>query len=168
MISASYVRMMAAYNRWQNGQLTECFLSLPDVELRRERGAYFGSILGTANHLLWGDLMWMSRFDGGDKPAGGITGSEALCADLVDWQSARKDMDARIVAWADGLSDERLAGTLTWFSGAAGHEVTKPLGMLVVHMYNHQTHHHGQIHKMLTEADAKAPVSDLFFMPEDA
>ncbi len=168
MIGAEYTRMMARYNRWQNSQLAGCFSSLPASELTRERGAFFGSILGTANHLLWGDMMWMGRFDGGDKPAGGIPGSDRLHPDGEGWRVARQSMDARISDWAEGLTDAQLAGDLTWYSGAAGREVTKPLGMLVVHMFNHQTHHRGQIHKMLTEAGAEAPVSDLFFMPEDA
>ncbi|TMV08767.1 damage-inducible protein DinB [Ruegeria sediminis] len=167
MISAEYARQMARYNRWQNSQLAGFLAELPVDELTRDRGAFFGSILGTANHLLWGDTMWMSRFDGGDAPAGGISDSTGFCPDLPAWQEARTAVDARIGRWAENLTDAELQGDLTWYSGAAGREVSKPLAMLVVHMFNHQTHHRGQIHKMLTESGSSAPVSDLFFMPED-
>ncbi|WP_425045528.1 DinB family protein [Primorskyibacter sp. S87] len=167
MISAGYARMMARYNAWQNSQLSERLEALGPVELLRDRGAFFGSIQGTLNHLLWGDGMWMARFDGGAPPSGDITQSASLCAGLPDWMTDRLAMDRRIVKWADGLSDDRLDGDLSWFSGAAGRQVSKPLGLLVVHMFNHQTHHRGQIHQMLTETGSDAPVSDLFFLPEE-
>ncbi|WP_171176244.1 DinB family protein [Ruegeria sp. HKCCD8929] len=167
MITAVYAQQMARYNRWQNSQLTGFLEALSAEELARDRGAFFGSILGTANHLLWGDAIWMSRFDGGPGPEGGIPHSAALHNDLAEWLPARREMDDRIARWADGLSDAALTGEMTWFSGAAGREVSKPVAMLVVQMFNHQTHHRGQIHKMLTETGSKAPVSDLFFMPED-
>ena len=168
MIEAGYARMMGRYNSWQNNQLFDIIDVIDPAETTRQRGAFFGSIQGTLNHLLWGDAMWMARFDGGAKPDGGIADSVALHASLPDWRAARRDMDARITAWAEALSDAALKADLTWFSGAAGREVRRPLGLLVVHMFNHQTHHRGQVHKMLTEAGASAPVSDLFLMPEDA
>ena len=72
MIDAGYVRVMARYNRWQNQNLYDIAERLPDEERRRERGAFFGSIHKTLNHLLWADQMWMSRFAGTPKPAAGI------------------------------------------------------------------------------------------------
>ncbi|MEM7454607.1 MAG: DinB family protein, partial [Planctomycetota bacterium] len=72
MITAAYCRTMARYNAWQNDGLRAAFRELPLAVLEEERDAFFGSIFGTANHLLWGDAMWMSRFDGWDKPEIGI------------------------------------------------------------------------------------------------
>ncbi|MBT5050632.1 MAG: damage-inducible protein DinB, partial [Rhodospirillaceae bacterium] len=79
----------------------------------------------------------------------------------------RIDMDQKIVAWSAGLSDNDLAGTLTWYSGAAGRDETKKLAMLVAHFLNHQTHHRGQVHAMLTAAGATPGDTDLFIMPDN-
>ncbi|MEM6729873.1 MAG: DinB family protein, partial [Pseudomonadota bacterium] len=152
MITASYCRTMARYNQWQNRGLRAAMRTLPWKELTAERGAFFGSIFGTANHLLWGDTMWMSRFDGWEKPGGGIKGSVQFVPDRAMWDAARAQADAKILAWALDLSDDRLAGDLSWFSGALGRDVTKPLAFCVAHFFNHQTHHRGQIHAMLTAA----------------
>jgi len=95
MITGAYAREMARYNTWQNNQLAEFFEGLTQEELTRERGAFFGSILGTANHLLWGDWIWMSRFDKGEGPNCGIPESTAICADLSEWLPLRNTMDLR-------------------------------------------------------------------------
>ena len=167
MITPEYCRTMARYNAWQNAQLAGFLADLPEAELTADRKGFFGSLLGTVNHLLWGDTIWMSRFDGGPLPACGIPDSPKLCASLADWAAARREMDARIIRWADGLGQAALDADLTWFSGAAGREVSKPLALCVTHMFNHQTHHRGQAHAMLTAAGSEAPVSDLFLMPEE-
>lgn len=167
MISAAYAQEMARYNRWQNSQLKELLEALSATELEAERGAFFGSILGTANHLLWGDWIWMSRFDGGEAPLGGIPESKVLCYDLDAWVPLRDTVDDRIDRWVETLSDETLAGPFTWFSAAKLDNVTKPYAQCVMHFFNHQTHHRGQIHQMLTETGSAAPVSDLVFLPQE-
>ena len=167
MIDPDYCRVMARYNAWQNRQLTEALKNVPLAGLKADCGAFFGSILGTLNHVLWADALWMSRFDPAfDKPAGGIKDSVDLCPTLGMWDAERFALDGRISAWADGLSAIRLAGDLTWYSGAKGREQSKPLALCVVHMFNHQTHHRGQVHAMMTQAGLSAPVSDLAFMPD--
>ena len=165
MIDRAYCETMARYNVWQNNQLEACLQVLPLEELTRERGAFFGSILATLNHLLWGDLIWMSRFDGGARPEGGIGDSTDLCPTLGAWSAERFRTDGRITLWAEAVSCVDLQGDLTWFSGAAGREVSRPMALCVTHMFNHQTHHRGQIHAMITAAGGTAPVTDLFLMP---
>ncbi|KUJ85875.1 damage-inducible protein DinB [Ruegeria marisrubri] len=167
MISAEFARQMARYNAWQNRQLAGCLAALDPKELTKDRGAFFGSILGTANHLLWADWLWVSRFDGGPEPGGGIPESVSICADLEEWRPTRLQTDARIADWVDKLEDAALTGELTWHSAVLGQDVTRPYALCVVHFFNHQTHHRGQLHQMLTEAGAEAPVSDLVFMPEE-
>ena len=167
IVTPEYCVAMARYNAWQNRQLKAAFEALPAAELTKNRKAFFGSLLGTANHLLWGDLMWIGRFDGGPAPEGGIGGSTGLCETGLAWSVERFRADARILLWAEGLHAVDLVGDLTWWSGALGREMRKPRSLCVVHMFNHQTHHRGQIHAMLTAAGAVAPVSDLPFMPED-
>ena len=166
MIDPDYCRTMARYNAWQNSQWTEFLLALPEEEVRRDRGAFFGSILATLNHVLWGDCLWMSRFDGGAAPSVPGERSHETTQSVADWIEARSQMDRRITTWADSLDRESLAQDLTWWSGMSGREMSKPLALCVAHFFNHQTHHRGQAHAMLTATGSKAPVSDLVFMPD--
>jgi uncharacterized damage-inducible protein DinB len=165
MIDAVYVQRMARYNRWQNENLYGAADALSDAERQRTRGAFFGSIHATLNHLLWGDRIWMSRLAGTPRPQGGIPQSVSLYADWNDLKRERAAFDTVIVDWADQLEDASLAGELTWFSGAIKAEVRKPKWLLVTHMFNHQTHHRGQVHCMLTQAGSKPGDTDLPFTP---
>jgi uncharacterized damage-inducible protein DinB len=161
MVSPAWCRMMAAYNAEMNRRLYAAADTLDDAARRADGGAFWGSIHGTLSHLLWGDTTWMSRFDGWDPPGVGIKDSLRLVDDWSALRAAREAADARIIDWAGRLDDERLAGALTWFSGAAGREMTRPLWVLVGHVFNHQTHHRGQAHALITRAGAATGDTDL-------
>ena len=166
MIDPAYVKRMARYNRWQNQNLFGVADRLSDEERRRERGAFFGSIHNTLSHLMWADQIWMSRLADVPAPKGGIPESVSL---YPEWELLRNDrtaLDQRIISWADGLHEAALAGDLTWHSAVAKREVSKPKWLLVTHMFNHQTHHRGQVHCMLTQAGGQPHDTDLSFMPE--
>lgn len=165
-VSPEWARTMARYTAWQNAAQREAILALPDGALRRDRGAFFGSILGTANHLLWGDRIWLARFRGEAAPPSSIADSVALTPDAAAWAEARAATDAELTAWAGRLTEADVAGELTWWSGAQGREVRRPRGVLLVHVFNHGTHHRGQLHAMLTAAGARLPDTDLAFLPE--
>ena len=167
IISPSACALMARYNLWQNSNLVAAADTLDPGARAQERGAFFGSIHGTFNHLLWGDLTWMARFDGGAPPKGGIADSPGLLPDWTSFKRARAQTDRRILGWADRLEPEELIGDLTWHSGALNRSVTRPVDLCVLHFFNHQTHHRGQIHAMLTAAGAQPGDTDLPFMPED-
>ena len=164
MIDPGYVQRMARYNRWQNDNLYGVADTLPDAERRRDRGAFFGSIHATLNHLLWADRIWMSRLAGTPRPAGGISESVSLHADWNDLKHERAHFDAVMLDWADRLDPGALAGELTGDSGAIKAELRKPRWLLVAHMFNHQTHHRGQVHCMLTQAGGKPGDTDLPLM----
>ena len=166
MIEISYAWRMARYNRWQNDNLYTVADGLSDGERRCDRGAFFGSIHGTLNHLLWADRMWMSRFSDWPRPGCGIGESPTLVPDWSELKRERRAADARLIEWADGLDPDWIKADLTWFSGATGSNVTKPRWQLVMHLFNHQTHHRGQVHAMLTQAGGKPHETDLFIMPE--
>jgi uncharacterized damage-inducible protein DinB len=166
MIDVAYVARLARYNRWQNGNLYAVADGLSDAERRRERGAFFGSIQRTLSHLLWADRMWMSRFADLPRPPGGIAESVSLYPDWEPLRRERAAFDAVLVGWADALDPAWLAGEQTWFSGATQREITKPRWLLVTHLFNHQTHHRGQVHCMLTQAGGKPHDTDLPFMAE--
>jgi uncharacterized damage-inducible protein DinB len=150
MIQPSWCAMMAAYNAEMNRRLYAAADRLTPAQRCESRGAFFGSVQGTLSHLLWGDTIWMHRFDGWEKPAGGIRESAGLHADWEGLKADRAAADARIEAWAGRIDPAWLAGTTRWFSGATGREMTRPNAVLVTHFFNHQTHHRGQAHALLT------------------
>lgn len=166
LITPEYCTAMARYNAWQNKGLRTIVEGLSRSESELERGAFFGSIRGTLNHLLWGDQIWLSRFAGRPAPQGGIPNSPNLTPTIAVWGAEQFRTDGQITQWADSLRAIDLIGDLTWYSGAAGREVTKPLQPLIIHFFNHQTHHRGQIHAMLTAAGQSPGDTDLFLMPE--
>lgn len=164
MIDAGYVQKMARYNAWQNRQLRDAFETLSDDALRKDRAAFFGSLLQTANHILWADRIWMHRLGLGEAPDGDhltLTPTPAV------WAGERFKTDARLLHWADGLDTVDLKGDVAWRSVMMERDFTHPFDQCVTHLFNHQTHHRGQIHAMLTAAGATAPVTDLLFMPEE-
>src|SRR5205085_9911140 len=109
-----------------NRRIYKAAEELTTMERQEIRGAYWGSIHGTLNHLLWGDQVWMSRFDDWPKPAVGMKDSPNMIADFVDLRAARVEADAKIERWALRVDQAWLDQDLVWFSGAAGRELRKP------------------------------------------
>jgi uncharacterized damage-inducible protein DinB len=164
MITPSYVQTMARYNAWQNGSLYAAAATLTDGARRLDRGAFWRSIQGTLNHVLWGDRTWMSRFAGWPKPELVMGASVATVEDFVTLRAEREQADAGVTAWAAEVSQDWLGQDMSWFSGAAKREMTGPRWLLVSHMFNHQTHHRGQVHAMLTAAGARPEDTDLMLL----
>jgi uncharacterized damage-inducible protein DinB len=164
MITSPYIRTMAEYNTEMNRRLYGTAARLSDAERRQPRGAFWGSIHGTLNHLLWSDTQWMSRFDNWPKPNVPIKQSAGLFDDFAALGAARERADAGISRWAAKVDDAWLAQDMTWFSGAANREVSAPHRLLVTHFFNHQTHHRGQVHAMLTAAGQETGDTDLFLL----
>jgi uncharacterized damage-inducible protein DinB len=166
MIDRAFVARMARYNRWQNESLYGVAAGFTEDERRRERGAFWGSIQKTLSHILWADRTWMSRFS--DVPNPNVTIRQSV--DLYpDWEPLRRErvaFDDTIIAWADRVDDVWLAEELVWFSAALNREMRKPQWLLVSHFFNHQTHHRGQVHCLLTQAGGKPDDTDLFLMAE--
>jgi uncharacterized damage-inducible protein DinB len=166
MITPGWCHWMARYNTWQNANIYGAADTLDDAARQLDRGAFFKSIHGTLSHLMWGDLIWMSRFDGGEAPQGGIPGSPEQFPKWADLKRRRSSTDKRIETWASEVEPDDLDGDLVWYSGAAGREMTKPMALCVMQLFNHQTHHRGQVHAMLTAAGARPGDTDLPFMPD--
>ncbi len=164
MITPSWVRMMAAYNAEMNRRLYTAASRLPESERTLDRGAFWGSIHGTLAHLLWGDRMWMSRFAGWPKPQQRQRDSAGIEPDFAALSRARVAADAAIVAWAATLDPAWLAGELVWHSGSTGSEQRRSCAVLVTHFFNHQTHHRGQAHAMLTAAGQVTGDTDLIVL----
>lgn len=161
MITPAYVRTMAAYNTAMNQRTYEAAARLDDAERRLDQGAFWGSLHGTLCHLLWADRQWMSRFAGWDKPNHSQKDSAGLIEDFAALRAARAVADSRIETWARGVDADWLAGDLVWFSGEARTERRGNRAFLLVHLFNHQTHHRGQAHTLLTRLGQDPGVTDL-------
>jgi uncharacterized damage-inducible protein DinB len=164
MIRAAYVRTMAAYNEEMNRRLYEAAARLSEEERRRDRGAFWHSIHGTLNHLLYGDMAWMTRFAGWPAPPVKLKESDGLIADFATLQATRVKTDRDIGAWAAQVTDAWLDETLHWRSNAANRDLAMPRSLLVTHLFNHQTHHRGQAHALVTSAGQDTGDTDLFLL----
>ena len=164
MIAPSYVRTMAAYNSEMNRRLYGAAARIPDAARRADRGAFWGSLHRTLAHLLWGDTMWMSRFDGWERPAMALSASGDMFADFAAMEAARSAADARIETWAGRVTPAWLEQDLVWFSGAARQERRAGRGFLVTHFFNHQTHHRGQAHALITACGEATDDTDLMLI----
>jgi uncharacterized damage-inducible protein DinB len=164
MITPAYAQTLAAYNAEMNRRWYAAAAGLSEDARTADRGAFWGSVHGTLAHILWADRMWMSRFAGWDKPAIAQKQSPALFDDFAAMRAARVVDDARIIAWAEGVTQAWLDQDQVWFSGSVGREMRQPRGLLVTHMFNHQTHHRGQAHALLTALGQSTGDTDLPFV----
>lgn len=165
MISPDYCRCMARYNAWQNTSLISAADGLGDAARWQERGAFFGSIAATLNHLLWADALMLARLRGDERPHARITHSLTDPAEWDVFKEMRVSRDAEVMGWAEGLSAEGLIGRVGWYPPDGAARVEMDVALCAVQMFNHQTHHRGQVHAMLTAAGAVPGVTDLPAMP---
>jgi uncharacterized damage-inducible protein DinB len=165
VITPQYVRLMAAYTEWQNRGLTAAAETLADDARRAPRGAFFGSIHATLNHLLWGDQLWLHMLAGTPPPTTtDIPGSLTIHPVWQDYVADRAHTDRTMLEWAERVRPSDLEGDFEWFSGAIAAQVRRPRWALTVQLFNHGTHHRGQVHAMLTAAGARPQDSDVPFM----
>lgn len=165
MISKDYLVLMANYNKWQNKSIYRAANTLSEEERRAPRGVFFGSLHATLNHVLWADQLWMHRFADTPEP---LAKDIPSSIDQYDWENLqvnRQAFDEVIFNWATNLDPSWLVGDLSWFSGAANRDITRPKDLLAAHFFNHQTHHRGQAHAMLTSLACTLDDTDIPFMP---
>lgn len=166
MITPAHLQLMARYNRWQNQSIYRAAATLSDQQRKADRGAFFGSLHGTLCHILFGDQIWMHRFAGTPAPRGSSIKESATA--ISEWNELvreRVTFDEVIIDWADRLGPNWLEGTTTWASMAVGREITRGNWLLATQLFNHQTHHRGQAHCLLTQYGAKPDDTDIPFMP---
>jgi len=154
----AHFQMMARYNRLANQRLYDCCAGLSDAERKKNRQAFFKSIHGTLNHIMVGDRNWMTRFEGGTAPSTGL--DAILYDDFDELRAARGREDERIERFTSGLSEEFLDGEIAYMNNE-GRSYRDPIRMLLAHLFNHQTHHRGHVHAMLSQAGVVTPVLDL-------
>jgi uncharacterized damage-inducible protein DinB len=152
------LRRLARYNRLANERLYDACARLDDDARKQPRPAFFGSIHGTLNHIMVGDRIWLARFEGKDVPSTGL--DAILYEDFSELRAARTAEDARIETFVDGLDEAWLAGSIRYVNNQ-GRTFDDPNALLVQHLFNHQTHHRGQVHDMLSQTDVPPPSLDM-------
>ena len=167
MITVEYVRMMAKYNSEMNRRIYADASILTDAQRRADLGLFWKSLHGTLNHLLWGDRQWMSRLDDWPPNIHSIAQSLVLIHDFDELCEERWKADAKIEALAQRIDNEWLNEDLIWLSGATGGEMRLGKRVLMVHFFNHQTHHRGQAHAALTMNELKPKDTDLLLVVKD-
>jgi len=154
--------MLARFNAWANGHIYDCCAKLPDAEYRRDRKAFFGSIHATLNHLLVVDMAWRARIEGGVVGVKSL--DQILYYDLSALRTARIAEDEALIRTVDGLGPNDSTRILKYrfMNGAPGET---PADIVLITLFNHQTHHRGQVHTMLTQAGVTPPPLDIIVFP---
>ena len=161
MITPQYIRTMAEYNSEMNRRIYADAARLSDEQRRADVGLFWKSLHGTLCHLLWGDRQWMSALDNWAPNTIPNPQSPTLIHDFDELRTEREAADAKIENFANRIDDAWLAEDLTWYSGAAKKTMSREKRGLMVHFFNHQTHHRGQVHVMLSQTEVKPPSLDM-------
>jgi uncharacterized damage-inducible protein DinB len=156
-----HFEMFARYNAWANERLYDAAAALTDEAYRRDCGAFFRSLEGTLNHLLVADRIWMQRFVGEGSAPDRL---DTILFDRLDaLRAARAEEDARILRYVERLDSAQLEGVIRYRRVSTPEIHEQPLAPALAHFFNHQTHHRGQAHTILTIVAGKAPELDLLF-----
>ncbi|MEX0964193.1 MAG: DinB family protein [Pseudohongiellaceae bacterium] len=163
-------QLFSQYNRWMNEKLFQASAKLSADELTQNKGAFFGSILGTLNHLMVADIIWLQRFTLGQHKFESLANIAAMATpssldallfhDLESLRVARQKLDADLVSFCTEVSTEQLAQKLN-YKNFKGDSYSDELGLLLQHLFNHQTHHRGQITTLLSQAGIDVGPTDL-------
>lgn len=163
MIDAEYAGLMARYNQWMNRKLYAACATLSDAERRADRGAFFKSIHGTLNHLMFADEAWLRRFSG--RSLDGLAIGVELFPDFEAMRARRETLDEDLIALAASFTPAWLAADFSFHSMGLGKTFTRPAWTLVTHLFNHQTHHRGQLTTLMTQVGLEVGLTDLAAMP---
>jgi uncharacterized damage-inducible protein DinB len=154
-----YFEQLSRYNAWANERLYDACSQLAEAELKAPRRAFFGSILATLNHILVGDRIWMSRLAGGTLV---LPLNKILHGDLAPLRAARRQQDKLLTELVGGIAANRLDEPLH-YQNTKGEAFATPYRLVLGHLFNHQTHHRGQVHDMLSQTAVPPPELDLIY-----
>ena len=167
-----HFRLFALYSRWANGQIDEAAAQLTPAALRDDRGGYFRSVLGVLNHLLVTDGIWLRRLR--QEPPEAVALDTILHEDFDALLAARRARAQTLIDFVFGLSEAQLGEPVNYAS-LNGTKFVDPVGRLLTHLFNHQTHHRGQAHDLIGQilGRDKVPTLDLivyqrYVAPTDA
>lgn len=163
-IDPGLYQRFAAYNSWMTEKAYAAAAQMSDAERKADKGAFFRSVHSTLNHILFADRVWMNRFSGSSHAVNGM--GVDIFDDFEALQAAHLEMCGEISAFADALTAAWLAEPMTWTRSTDTVTRSRPRWLLVTHMFNHQTHHRGQLSTLLMQSGIDIGVTDLPFMPD--
>ena len=178
MTEQSHIALLADYNRWMNRKLYAAAAALDADALAQDRGAFFGSILGTLNHLVVADTIWLKRFASHPAHARALhvlaevpppaALDVVLFRDFAALRMHREWLDALIIDWA-GTAPEGGWDHVLSYRNTRGERFRKRMDLLILHFFNHQTHHRGQVTTLLSQAGVEVGETDLrALLPDEA
>lgn len=144
----SHFQMFAAYNAWANRLVYQAAADLTDGELHADKGAFFGSVFATLTHILVADRIWLHRMTGHGETHAALNARPFEY--LAGLDAARTLLDQRLIDFTAGLTEDRLAADFTYVPISNPVAVSHKLLPVLSHIFNHQTHHRGQVHAILT------------------
>jgi uncharacterized damage-inducible protein DinB len=161
-----HFRRFARYNKWANARLYEAVGRLTPEAFVAPRVGYFPSLMLTLNHILVGDRIWMSRFT--RTPCAIKSLNQVLYPEFATLRVARVATDDQVLAYVDGLNEAGLSRPLTYQTLSDGKDTSTELGPTLTHFFNHQTHHRGQAHAMLSSTEVAPPSLDFIYFLREA
>lgn len=164
MYTRNLLNLMADHNRWMNRKLYAVCALLSESERTRDLGAFFKSVHGTLNHLLLVDRLWLSRLC--DAPFEATALDQVLYDDFATLEHERDSTDAALQDYVARLDPMRLAEPLGYVSLLSQRTMTLPLGLILVHLFHHQTHHRGQITALVSQLGYDFGETDMIYMPD--
>lgn len=176
MSDKQHFELLARYNQWMNDNLYRAASTLSPQDLAQTRGAFFGSILGTLNHIMVADITWLSRIRSRHHSVAALHAldslpvpsalNQILFADFAGLWNARRTLDEVILRFIDEVPVEILEGALH-YRNMRGDKLSKKLAAVLIHFFNHQTHHRGQVTTLLSQAGVDYGVTDLVVLIPD-
>ena len=163
MYDGNYYCLMAEYNRWMNQKLYSVCADIPDEKRKANLGAFFRSIHGTLNHILWADKIWLRRFTGEPFLVGKM--GEDIYEDFEALRIDREELDKFIYDWTRNLRQEWLTGPYEFTSVQDGKTRRGPAWVFVTQLFNHQTHHRGQVTTLIKQLGYEPGVTDIPWLP---
>ena len=162
----AHFEMMAAYNAWANSRLYDAACALSEEDYRSDQGAAFSSLHGTLNHMFVADVIWLARFRDQPNPPWKL---DHIAHDRRrDLRARREALDRDIIGFAGALTEQQMAAEFSYRTVTDNAVVTQPLSQALAHFFNHQTHHRGQCHMMLTRLAGTAPPLDLIYFQRES
>jgi uncharacterized damage-inducible protein DinB len=168
--------LLAAYNRWMNANIYDASAQLKPTRLHADQGAFFSSVFGTLDHLITGDTIWLKRFaeppsayrslDPVRRMAHPYSIAKSPRATFDDLLGARQPIDDVIIEFCGEIAEEDLNQTLS-YANRSNQNFAHPFDSLLMHFFNHQTHHRGQVTTLLSQAGIDVGVTDLIALLAD-
>ncbi len=159
-------QQMARYNQWMTNKIYDSASALSDEELKQDRGAFFKSIHSTMNHLMWADIRWTNRIFLKDYPIKSAGMGEDIFDNFQTLKTEHAKMAEYIVDWSLKLTHDQIEGDISWVPPWGGDMIVKPKWLCISQLFNHQTHHRGQVTQMLKEIGIDVGDTDIPLTPD--